>query len=241
MRLLQFLLELTNGQHLNDRLVNNWMDASHSLCGFFTITCLQSPHCVESTMIAVLLLLVCIFYMHLCDASKLSSLFSLKRLISKTDKKPTAERVLLPNLPPHEDNCYVLEFISDGSDYCIQMEPVVQRLEKDLGIKVRKINISKRQDFVKLYDCVGGNECGTVPFFYNRRTAQAICGPTPYQNLKKLATGNPTHFFNDAPQSSFDKQEYDPRRQRGVGFTDFLSEKVFRRGNVDRPRKKGSE
>jgi hypothetical protein len=110
------------------------------------------------------------------------------------------------------------------------MEPVVERLEKDLNTKVRRINISRRQEFVKLYDCVGGNECGSVPFFYNRRTAQAICGATPYQNLKNLAMGKPIHFFHDAPQNVYEKVEYDPRRQRGVGWTDYLSEKLFTRG-----------
>lgn len=161
----------------------------------------------------------------------------LKRLFNKEEQKPSRTRQISPKLPPHEDNCCILEFVTEGSDHCVQMEPVVKRLEKDLRIKVRKINISKRQDFVKLYDCVGGNECGTVPFFYNRRTAQAICGPTPYQNLKSLAIGSPIHFFHDAPQSAFDKQDYDPRRQRGVGLTDFLSEKFFRRDDAAGNRK----
>lgn len=188
---------------------------------------------MTNAFLSLSLLFICFCYIQLAYGNKLATLFSLKKLLAKDEKKATEERQLLPRLPPHDDNCYMLEFVTEGSDHCTQMEPVVQRLEKDLRIKVRKINISKRQDFVKLYDCVGGNECGTVPFFYNRRTAQAVCGPTPYQNLKKLATGSPIHFFHDAPQSSFDKQEYDPRRQRGVGFADFLSEKFFRRGNSD--------
>jgi hypothetical protein len=110
------------------------------------------------------------------------------------------------------------------------MEPVVRRLEVDLGTKVRRININRKQEYVKLYECVGGNECGSVPFFYNRRTAQAICGATPYQNLKNLAMGKPIHFFHDAPQSVNDKVEHDPRKQRGVGLSDYLSEKLFNRG-----------
>jgi hypothetical protein len=140
------------------------------------------------------------------------------------------DRKLMPQLPPHEDKQYLLEFVMDGNDHCAQMEPVVERLEKDLKTKVRRINITRRQEFVKLYDCVGGNECGSVPFFYNRRTAQAICGATPYQNLKNLAMGKPIHFFHDAPQNVYEKVEYDPRRQRGVGWTDYLSEKLFTRG-----------
>lgn len=155
---------------------------------------------------------------------------SVKAFNRGSEGPSTFPRSLLPQLPPHKDTCYLLEFISDGSDHCAQMEPVVQRLEKDLRTKVRKINISRKHEFLKLYDCVGGSECGTVPFFYNRRTAQAICGATPYQNLKNLAMGKPIHFFNDAPQNIDDKVEHDPRRQRGVGWSDYLTEKLFTRG-----------
>jgi len=138
------------------------------------------------------------------------------------------QRTLLPKLLPHPDTSYLIEFVSDSSDHCAQMEPVIKRLEKDLQTRVRRINISKRSDFMSLFECVGGTECGTVPFFYNRRTAQAICGATPYSNLKKLAMGDPTHLFYDAPQNIFEKSEYDPRKQRGVGFTEFLAEKMMR-------------
>lgn len=90
-----------------------------------------------------------------------------------------SERELLPKLLPHKEKDYIIEFVSDGSDACDQMEPVVKRLEEDLGIKVRKINISRRQEYGQLFEVCGGNECGNLPFFYNRRTAQAICGATP--------------------------------------------------------------
>ena len=99
--------------------------------------------------------------------------------IANSFKKQDRKRNLEPKLLPHEDECFLLEFIADGSDNCDQMEPVVKRLEEDLGITVRKINISRRQEFASLFDTCGGNECGNVPFFYNRKTAQAICGATP--------------------------------------------------------------
>mmetsp|Transcript_31767 Transcript_31767/g.53582 ORF Transcript_31767/g.53582 Transcript_31767/m.53582 type:complete len:203 (+) Transcript_31767:102-710(+) len=153
-------------------------------------------------------------------------------------KKSKEERILLPKLPPHDDTCWMLEFVTDGSDQCEQMEPVVQRLEKDMGIKFRKININRRQEFATLFDCVGGNECGSVPFFYNRRTAQAICGATPYANLKYLATGDPLHAFHDSPQNMVEKPDYDPRMQRGVGIQDYMAEKFFNRHKGGRRGKK---
>ncbi|RYG67715.1 hypothetical protein EON64_06840 [archaeon] len=107
------------------------------------------------------------------------------------------------------------------------MEPVVKRLEDDLKIKVRRVNINRRADFVMLYEAVGGMSTSTIPFFYNRRTAQAISGPSPYDNLRRLAMGSTLHSFVEQPESAFSKSEYDPRRQRGTGISDYLFQKVF--------------
>jgi hypothetical protein len=110
------------------------------------------------------------------------------------------------------------------------MDPVLDRLEADLCTKVRRINISKRADFMALYEAVGGTETNNIPYYYNRRTAQAISGATPYVNLKKLAMGDSTHLFVDVPQSAYDRLDYDPRRQRGVGWGDLLFEKLLPNG-----------
>eukprot|EP01031_Cornospumella_fuschlensis_P041916 gene41916-51170_t len=127
---------------------------------------------------------------------------------------PDNGRLLFPRLPPHKDQVYMIAFTADNNDACQEMEPVIQRLEKDLRIKVRRININRRPDFVMLYEAVGGMSTSTVPFFYNRRTAQAISGPSPYDNLKRLAMGSTLHSFVEQPESAFAKSEYDPRRQR---------------------------
>ncbi|KAJ1429332.1 hypothetical protein B484DRAFT_449448 [Ochromonadaceae sp. CCMP2298] len=141
-------------------------------------------------------------------------------------KRAQKERTLLPKLLPHEDNQYIIEFVTDNSEPCEQMDAVVERLEKDLNLTVRRVNINRRAEFYSLFECTGGTECGTVPFFYNRRTAQAICGATPYKNLKKLATGSCDTQFHDAPQNLQDRPDYDPRRQRGTGIGDFFSQRV---------------
>ena len=91
---------------------------------------------------------------------------------------------ILPNLLPHKDTCYLMEFHHDDCDHAEQMEPVLKRLEDDLDTKVRRINISHRREFQSLLQAVGHDECGSFPFYYNRRTGQAICGATSYLNLK---------------------------------------------------------
>lgn len=113
-----------------------------------------------------------------------------KRSDSKDGKKALSsgrkyKNPLLPRLPPHEDTSYLVSFYTEGNDFCSQMEPVVRRLEEDLSTRVRRINIFARKEFMTLLESVGHDECGQVPFYYNRRTGQAICGATSYLNLKR--------------------------------------------------------
>ena len=67
-----------------------------------------------------------------------------------------------------------MEFHSDstGSDASSQMEPVLQRLEDDLDTNIRRINVFRRREFMTLLESIGFNECGNMPFYYNRRTGQ---------------------------------------------------------------------
>lgn len=69
---------------------------------------------------------------------------------------------------------YLMEFHSDstGSDASSQMEPVLQRLEDDLDTDIRRINVFRRREFMTLLESIGFNECGNMPFYYNRRTGQ---------------------------------------------------------------------
>ena len=61
---------------------------------------------------------------------------------------------------PHEDTSYLIEFHSDNCDHCEQMEPVLKRLERDLGTKIRRINIFRRREFYGLLEAMGHDECG---------------------------------------------------------------------------------
>lgn len=131
----------------------------------------------------------------------------------------TSTRQLKPQPPPHPDQSFIIEFVGDGVEGCKQMEPLVKQLEQELGTKVRRVNIGRRQDFAALFDLVGGNEGGNLPFFYNRRTAQAICGPTTYSNLLKLGTSDRRHMFFDAP---IDGKEMNENVKRNSGFMGYL-------------------
>ncbi len=74
--------------------------------------------------------------------------------------------------------------------HCHEMEPFIDRLEKEEKIIFTKLetwhnsaNAKKLQGF----DC---GKCGAVPFFYNDETKKFICGATNFEALKKLALGN---------------------------------------------------
>lgn len=138
------------------------------------------------------------------------------------------ERSMLPALPPHEDKCYLVEFVSDRSEPCKKMAPLVRQVQKELKVKFRTINISKSPSFLQLYECVGGNECGNLPFYYNRRTAQAICGKTDYDNLLNLAAGDTAAFRQD-PEEDTRKAMLEHRDPREQGWKGWLNEKVYKK------------
>jgi hypothetical protein len=135
-----------------------------------------------------------------------------------------AHSTLLPKLLPHEDTCYLLEFHSDNCDHCEQMEPVLRRLEDDLDTKIRRINIFRRREFMGLLEAIGFDECGGLPFYYNRRTGQAVCGATSYLNLKRWGTGDLSALFQDPPENMHEMEDTTARRD--VGFKGFFTEKL---------------
>lgn len=145
---------------------------------------------------------------------------------SSNDYDDSGSRPLLPKPTPHEDSCYLLEFHTDNNDMVTQMEPVLQRLEEDLDTKVRRINIFRRKEFMGLLEAIGFDECGSIPFYYNRRTGQAICGPTSYLNLKRWGTGDLKHMFQDPPENLHEQEPDFVSSRRDVGFKGFFTEKM---------------
>lgn len=143
----------------------------------------------------------------------------------------SSERMLFPKLTPHPDTDFMLVFESDGVKSCQEMQPVIKRLEEDLSIKVRRINVNSRPDMAMLYELVGGSETNALPFFFNRRTAQAISGPTPYPNLRKLAMGDPNHYFieNLLPETG--------PKMRSTGVSDLIVRKMLARALKQKSRK----
>ena len=83
----------------------------------------------------------------------------------------------------------LLEFYGKECGHCFAMNGLVDKLEKELGVKVEKYETwhdETNTEKMKEYDT---GLCGGVPFFFNTESGKFICGETEYQELKAWAEG----------------------------------------------------
>ena len=93
-----------------------------------------------------------------------------KRIVKKVVKKSIGGLIMF-----HGREC----------PHCRAMDPLVDQLEKELKIKVKRLEVwydAKNAAMLKKID-VG--LCGGVPFFYNTKTKRYICGAVDYETLKR--------------------------------------------------------
>ena len=82
----------------------------------------------------------------------------------------------------------LLMFYGTECTHCHEMMPLVKKLEKEIGVKVKQIETwHNSMNKKKLESTPGYSDCGGVPFFYNEKTKKTMCGSTSYDNLKKWA------------------------------------------------------
>ena len=83
----------------------------------------------------------------------------------------------------------LIQFEGRECQHCKEMAPLVTKLEKELDIKITKVEVwhnAKNATWLEKTDKIG---CGGVPFFFNEKTGKAICGAVPYDKLKAWALG----------------------------------------------------
>jgi len=88
----------------------------------------------------------------------------------------------------------LIEFYGTECVHCKDMEPLIEKLNKEHKIKITRLEVWHNSENAKLlrkYDKdENGNEfCGGVPFFFNEKTGKKICGNTSFEKLKALAEG----------------------------------------------------
>ena len=74
--------------------------------------------------------------------------------------------------------------------HCHHMMPLIEKLEKEMKVKVKKIEIWHDSKNREIYDKSNTSlRCTGVPFFYNAKSGKGICGGVPYSELKAWAQG----------------------------------------------------
>ncbi|HAY23035.1 thioredoxin domain-containing protein [Desulfobacca acetoxidans] len=87
---------------------------------------------------------------------------------------------------------HLLEFFGTECVHCKTLEPLIERLEEELGVSVTRLEVWHNQANATLLKSYDQGFCGGVPFFYNTRTRQWLCGTVSYEALRQWATGEKT-------------------------------------------------
>ena len=97
---------------------------------------------------------------------------SIKRTVKKTVKKSSGNLIMF-----HGREC----------PHCRAMDPYVDRLEKELKVKVKRLEVWYNAKNAALFEKTDLGYCGGVPFFWNKKTKRYICGAVDYNTLKRWA------------------------------------------------------
>ncbi len=84
----------------------------------------------------------------------------------------------------------LIEFYGTECVHCIEMEPLIKKLEKEEGVKITKLEVWHNEENARKHKEYDKGYCGGVPFFFNKKTGKWICGSTDYESFKKWALGN---------------------------------------------------
>tara|TARA_Y100000310_G_scaffold339280_1_gene431496 strand:- start:5060 stop:5320 length:261 start_codon:yes stop_codon:yes gene_type:complete len=83
----------------------------------------------------------------------------------------------------------LIDFYGTECHHCIEMEPLIKKLEKEEKVKVKRLEVWHNAANDKKREELDEGFCGGVPLFVNTETGKKICGSTSYANLKKWALG----------------------------------------------------
>lgn len=86
---------------------------------------------------------------------------------------------------------HLLEFYGTECPHCVRMHELVEKFEKEEGVKVDTFEIWHNKENEKKLLEIDKDMCGGVPFFYNEQTKKFICGEADYETLKAWGLGQP--------------------------------------------------
>jgi thiol-disulfide isomerase/thioredoxin len=83
----------------------------------------------------------------------------------------------------------LMEFYGDTCPHCIEMMPMVEKLEKELGVHVEKMEVWNNEENAMKLQLIDRGLCGGVPFFYNDENGTYICGSCDEDRMRKWLKG----------------------------------------------------
>lgn len=92
----------------------------------------------------------------------------------------------------------LLEFYGDTCPHCIEMKPMVEKLEKELGVTVEKIEVWNNEENAKRLEGIDKGLCGGVPFFFDDERKRFICGSTDEETMKAWMKGEEVNGIKSA-------------------------------------------
>ena len=81
----------------------------------------------------------------------------------------------------------LIEFYGQECVHCMRMAPLIEKLEKEAGLKVERYETWHNEESAKKLKDYDKEGCGGVPFFINTDTGKTICGESEYEDLKNWA------------------------------------------------------
>jgi glutaredoxin-related protein len=84
---------------------------------------------------------------------------------------------------------HLLEFYGRECSHCVNMDVLVDRLNKEENIKIEALEVWYNKENKKRFLEFDKDLCGGVPFFYNTKTNRFLCGEVSYQELRSWAKG----------------------------------------------------
>lgn len=97
----------------------------------------------------------------------------------------------------------LIEFYGNECPHCQKMLSLVERLEREEGVKIEKYEVWHNEENLKKLQEYNRGLCEGVPFFFSADTKKFICGETTYENLKMWAKGE-TPAENHSPLKNID-------------------------------------
>lgn len=81
----------------------------------------------------------------------------------------------------------LLEFYGKECPHCVNMHPLVARLKKEEGVTVESLEVWHNEANQERMNKVDAQMCGGVPYFYNTKTKEFLCGEVAYTVLRAWA------------------------------------------------------